>query len=305
MDGPLTGVENNPGAHITQHLPAFLQASKFVFDPSFATFLPEAITMTKLESNRANAQLSTGPRSEAGKSRISRNATSHGLQSGDVVLAHENRADYLRILEHYQCHVDLSNPEEDFLATQIAQAQWRLGRAQRLTRLYLDLEITGPSAAPSPDEIIVRNMEQRGNDVPATLHRHETHFQRLWWRIIRKLQSLRERDAMQWEHRFERLMQHEEMVFAELSARSEAAIQAAQPEEEPETMITAEEEVELMTLQTCEMVGDFVESIESGQTNPTPALAAKWLSMDEEQRKQIYEGAKSKIAQTKPIARAA
>jgi hypothetical protein len=202
--------------------------------------------MSKLESNRANAQLSSGPRTEAGKSRSSRNAISHGLQSSDVVLAHEDSEEFLRILRHYQQQVDLTDPEQAFLAEQLAQAQWRLTRVQRLTRLYFDLEVAGFSDNPSPDEIIVRNMEQRGNDVPATLHRHETHFLRLWWRIKRKIEKLGESEAVP--KPIEQRMRQPRMTQPRMRQYDE-------PSTEP-------------TLAEFQLTIEDVEKLENRQTNP-------------------------------------
>ena len=265
--------------------------------------------MTKREASQANAQRSTGPRSAAGKSRSARNAVSHGLQSSDVVLAHENAGEFDHILNHYQAQVDLSDPEQCFLAGQIAQAQWRLRRAQRLTRLYLDLEITGFSADPSPDEIIVRNMEQRGNDVPATLQRHETHFQRLWWRINRKLEALRERDETEWEFDVEERLRQDELAFSALKARAAAEHHARQQQKEQgDAPLTPEEAVDAMTLEKCRIVVETIAQIESGQTNP-PAEQTKeeafLLSLNPALRSRFCQAAKARVAQTKPTALAA
>ncbi|MBV9745513.1 MAG: hypothetical protein JO099_17270 [Acidobacteriia bacterium] len=45
------------------------------------------ISPAQLAANRANAQLSTGPTSEAGRHRSSLNATKHGLSGRTVVLS--------------------------------------------------------------------------------------------------------------------------------------------------------------------------------------------------------------------------
>ncbi len=51
---------------------------------------PRKVTKPMLEANRANAQLSTGPRTEAGKAASSRNAWKHGLtsQASKMALTH-------------------------------------------------------------------------------------------------------------------------------------------------------------------------------------------------------------------------
>ncbi|MEO7143011.1 MAG: hypothetical protein ABI165_05850, partial [Bryobacteraceae bacterium] len=44
----------------------------------------------QLDANRANAQLSTGPKTEAGKEASKNNAFKHGLTSQQIVLKHED-----------------------------------------------------------------------------------------------------------------------------------------------------------------------------------------------------------------------
>ncbi|HZQ53175.1 MAG TPA: hypothetical protein VFB14_13315, partial [Bryobacteraceae bacterium] len=46
----------------------------------------QPISEAKLAANRANAEKSTGPKSEEGKSRSSRNSFKHGLYSKQLVL---------------------------------------------------------------------------------------------------------------------------------------------------------------------------------------------------------------------------
>ena len=51
-------------------------------------------TLTQIEANRRNAQSSTGPRTEAGKERSSRNAVRHGLTAETVIEPLEDAEDY-------------------------------------------------------------------------------------------------------------------------------------------------------------------------------------------------------------------
>jgi hypothetical protein len=48
----------------------------------------------RIRANRANAMLSTGPRTDSGKQRSSLNALRHGLTAASAVLASEDRAAY-------------------------------------------------------------------------------------------------------------------------------------------------------------------------------------------------------------------
>jgi hypothetical protein len=80
------------------------------------------------EANRANAQHSTGPKTDAGKSRSSLNALSHGLTSQLVVMPNEDLAVYQA---HLKSITDECRPKgalETQLVQAIADASWRLNR---------------------------------------------------------------------------------------------------------------------------------------------------------------------------------
>ena len=51
-------------------------------------------SLKQIEANRRNAENSTGPRSEAGKQRSSRNAVRHGLTAETVIEPLEDAEDY-------------------------------------------------------------------------------------------------------------------------------------------------------------------------------------------------------------------
>lgn len=106
-------------------------------------------TSERLSSvNRANAQLSTGPKSKAGKARSSRNALRHGLNIplwGSPTLASEAEALASRIAGN-----GASNQKIE-LARDIAAAQGDINRVRALRRTY----ISGLVAAPGPSAAIL------------------------------------------------------------------------------------------------------------------------------------------------------
>jgi hypothetical protein len=155
------------------------------------------MTSAQLAANQRNAQLSTGPRTAAGKLASSRNAVSHGLRStsattlAEVVLAHEDSAEFESRLHFYKDHFTATDPDRAFLVEQLVAAQWRLARVQRLQRLYTDHLVAGnpeiSTNEPTPDELILKHMVERGHDVLVTLYRYETTFDRRSWRLRRAL----------------------------------------------------------------------------------------------------------------------
>jgi len=56
-------------------------------------------TSSQTEANRANAQLSTGPKTDTGKARARLNATRHGLTGQVMILSTEELAAYKRHCE--------------------------------------------------------------------------------------------------------------------------------------------------------------------------------------------------------------
>ena len=92
--------------------------------PSLATSIPSARAAT----NRANAQYSTGPRTESGKLRSSRNAIRHGLTSQAAVLPSEDPAAYQLHCRQFHDEYQPQTPTEIHLVQELADTAWRLNR---------------------------------------------------------------------------------------------------------------------------------------------------------------------------------
>lgn len=85
-------------------------------------------TKSKDETNRANAQHSTGPRTEQGKAKSSQNRTIHGLAGDRVLLPGESQEAYNA---RRQRLIDQHRPQGDaemFLVEQLTHNAWRLTR---------------------------------------------------------------------------------------------------------------------------------------------------------------------------------
>jgi hypothetical protein len=86
----------------------------------------------QFNANRANAQLSTGPTSEAGKAKSSKNAVTTGLTGRTVLLPTEDAALYeahcLEFLERHQP----ADEAEKALVQSLADTEWRLQRIPSL-----------------------------------------------------------------------------------------------------------------------------------------------------------------------------
>src|SRR5260370_4793823 len=82
----------------------------------------------RAETNRENAQKSTGPRTEAGKQRSSLNALRHGLTGQTVVLPSDDLIAYQRHCQEFLDQYLPKNKTEIQLAQSLADLSWRLNR---------------------------------------------------------------------------------------------------------------------------------------------------------------------------------
>src|SRR5271170_6535374 len=121
----------------------------------------------KIESNRANAQFSTGPRTEEGKARSAQNACKHGLTAQQLLIKPEEREDFEQILAHYQNQIDPHGPIQRTLFDELVAAAWNLRRV-RILQAQIDM------LDPQYDR----------------LARHHSRFERTFHRALKELKAL-------------------------------------------------------------------------------------------------------------------
>ena len=88
-----------------------------------------AVSDRKREANRRNAQFSTGPKTEAGKEKSSRNAIKLGLFSRHVLLPGEDEAELLALRDGIRARWKPADAMEEIYVERIVAASWRLQRA--------------------------------------------------------------------------------------------------------------------------------------------------------------------------------
>ena len=88
--------------------------------------------MSNPESNRANAQFSTGPRTPEGKHRSSLNALRHGLTGQLIVMPTEDLEAYRRHLASFADDFRPKGAMESNLVQSLADTAWRLHRIAAL-----------------------------------------------------------------------------------------------------------------------------------------------------------------------------
>jgi hypothetical protein len=144
-------------------------------------------TPAQINANRANAQLSTGPTSPAGKIASAQNANLHGLASPHAVLPHEDPAGFAGLLERFRAEFQPQTEHHAFLVRQMAESRWRLDRIQRLEAAVFDLTIEAGDPNRSPDHRIAAAMLAGTGDALARLERYRAAAERSYFKAYKTL----------------------------------------------------------------------------------------------------------------------
>ena len=97
-------------------------------------------TSAQITANQANSQLSTGPKTEAGKAAAARNNFRHGLapSSEFYVLPSEMQSDFDKLLDGFRDEHRPTTPTEEALVQALAEHHWLRHRALRLEESCFD-----------------------------------------------------------------------------------------------------------------------------------------------------------------------
>jgi hypothetical protein len=99
-------------------------------------------------ANKANAAFSTGPRTESGKSRSSRNALSFGLFTLNDFVRENEAEHYTKICTSLWTELTPEGTVEEFLTTELMSATWRLRRCRMVEEDLADITILDPMQDP-------------------------------------------------------------------------------------------------------------------------------------------------------------
>ncbi|HWF46666.1 MAG TPA: hypothetical protein VG168_06655 [Bryobacteraceae bacterium] len=89
-------------------------------------------TPAQIAANQANAQLSAGPKTSAGKAKSSLNAVSTGLTGRTVLLPGDDAKLYSEHMASFFVSCEPATPEEEALVRELAETRWRLDRIPQL-----------------------------------------------------------------------------------------------------------------------------------------------------------------------------
>jgi hypothetical protein len=91
-----------------------------------------AVSQAKLSANRANAQQSTGPKTEAGKAKVSLNAVKTGLTGRTILLPSDDVTAYQTAVARFTERWQPQTEEERILVQALTDTDWRLQRIPAL-----------------------------------------------------------------------------------------------------------------------------------------------------------------------------
>mgnify|MGYP001189967967 CR=1 FL=1 len=133
-------------------------------------------TPQQTAANQANAQLSTGPRTEAGKAASSQNARKHGLSSQYLPLSPEERPLFEQLEADLRSQVNPSGALQESIFIELAAAAWKRNIVNRLLA----------EAGTSTESLFADEIPDRVRK----LLRHKADQDRAFNRSLRQLQEL-------------------------------------------------------------------------------------------------------------------
>src|SRR5580700_958089 len=150
----------------------------------------------RIEINRANAQRSTGPKTEAGKQRSSLNALRHGLTGQIVVMPTEDLQAYQLHLESFTDEYHPQGASESHLVQALADTSWRLNRVAAQETNLLSLGLDHPTNIDAPPQIqdamsMVAALESQSKAL-ANLSMHSQRLSRQFERTVTQLRDLQQ-----------------------------------------------------------------------------------------------------------------
>ena len=147
-------------------------------------------------ANRANAQHSTGPRTEAGKQRSALNATRHGLTGQTIVLPSDDLDAYQERVRKFFADYQPHGESEKQLVQTLADTAWRLSRIVALENNLLTLGTLEHEDSIDTDDPRVRTAlamakaYREQSHVIANLGTHEQRLNRVFEKALKQIREL-------------------------------------------------------------------------------------------------------------------
>ena len=138
---------------------------------------------TQITANQANAEHSTGPRTDEGKARVSQNALRHGLTARHLVIRDDEREEYADLLNSLSSELDPQGAVETVAFHELLHAAWSLHRFRRI-----EAEASRGSVEDFTDPATTTVLDR--------LTRYQSRAQRAWQKALHELRVLQTNRAL-------------------------------------------------------------------------------------------------------------
>ena len=139
----------------------------------------------RIQANRANSQLSTGPRTTEGKLRSSVNALRHGLTSKMVLLPEDDLLAYNAFKHAFFDDVKPKGALEEQLAFTLVNTQWRLNRCRAFEESILATESSNPDDPDADARLVSSQVESL-----ARVSLYESRLNRTFHTTLKQLRDI-------------------------------------------------------------------------------------------------------------------
>ena len=146
-------------------------------------------TSAQITANRANAQLSTGPRSVEGKAISSRNSLKLGLTAQSMIIAGEDPAELDQLTAGYEQQFEPVGVIEVGLLQTAIRSQWMQQRYSRIEAAVINSRVSALKGADHALGAAVI-LDSESDNTLQKIFRRQQAAQRDWYRALETLERL-------------------------------------------------------------------------------------------------------------------
>jgi hypothetical protein len=138
---------------------------------------------TQITANQANAEHSTGPRTDEGKARVSQNALRHGLTARHLVIRDDEHEEFAVLRDSLSSELDPQGAVETIAFQELLHAAWSLHRFRRI-----EAEASRGTVEDFTDPATTTVLDR--------LSRYQARAQRAWQKALQELRVLQTNRAL-------------------------------------------------------------------------------------------------------------